>query len=761
MSLRFTLFLIGTFLYSLTSAQVASRGVKELDNEQSVFTGKTYCIISGISRYQFIRSLDYADNDALAMRRFMMSESGAGLDSTDILMFLNENATAATLWIQSLQWIKQKNLQPGDRLLVYFSGHGDAVSPEEFYYLANDCDPGNDKDNYAIGGTIPLDKLKLRFKKFTNDGVSVVFIMDACRSNELPGGKSGITNLTEGILNKRTGELSILATGPGQVSIEGREFGGGHGLFTYVLLDGLYGYADKNKDGTITFRELEKYVKVRVEEEAEQKSVLQIPEFCCPDQYGLPLFKVHKEGLVAYEAEKKKRPNLKKEDDLVAMRGLPPKKTNDTTMLGLYTNFKAQLATGNLKGEGSADEILKIMESRLASEPLIEKAKTELAIALLDAVQETINTSIRGDEYINAAIFPNRVLNMEIGAVDAWALDSKGDSASEKKFETGDWAVNKVLELLEEDFLPRQFKTRQLFLKVMSQKPGPEKDSTMIQLVRDTYASDSGSAFFYHTIGIWQSKKGETDSAMNLFKQAEIEAPNSATYKTSSGLMLWRNGDITGAKKKFEEALAIQPKNEHTRFLLATFYYRTGEKEKATALLDYSFESKKIQELAAFQKAVNYHNNGQLELARNYFKKAISLNPKNPDYFFYLALAYDQDKMIPEAEHYYLWSIKLDPNYLESHNNLAALYLEVDDLDLAFVHLDIAFKQDPENYKTLNNMGMYFIKQSKFDSAEKFLLESYKLAPDNDNNRIIKNLVTLYYLQKDNLKAEYWFKKLK
>lgn len=760
MNRLFLVLLSFVVLSTAGKGQINERGVSDVDEKAPPIIGKTYCIISGISRYQFIDSLQFADNDALAMRRFMMSKSGGDVDSADILIFLNESATAASVWIQSLKWIKEKNLQPGDRLLVYFSGHGDAVSPEEFYYLANDCDPGNDKDNYAIGGTIPLDKLKNRFKNLTNEGVTVVFIMDACRTNELPGGNSGITSLTEGILNKRTGELSLLATGPGSVSIESREYGGGHGLFTYILLEGLYGYADQNKDGTVTFRELEKYVKTRVEEAAEKKSVVQIPEFCCPDKYTLPLFHVNQDGLLTYEAQKKKKNNLK-EEYVFAQRGITTKKSKDTSVLALYSNFQVQLKAGNLNGPGSAEDFLIRLEERLASDPLLEKAKMDYAIALLDAAQESVNNGIRGDQYVYKSIFPNRLLATELQSADAWVPQSKADTLNGKKFIHSEWAMNKALNLIEEDYLPTQIKTRQLFLKVMAEDPGPQKDSMIRKLVNETYSADSGSAFFYHTLGIWQSKKGETDSALNLFAMAEKEAPQSAVYKTSSGLILWRQGDINGAKAKFEEAIAVQPENEQTRFLLSSFYYQNGEKEKAAALLDYSFKSLKLLELAAFQKGIIAHNNGQYDQAKGYYKRALSYNSVNPDYFFYLALAYDHQKAYAEAEHYYKWSLKIDPTYLESHINLGALYIQVGSLDLAFKHLDYAFSRDPKNFKTMNNLGMYYIQKGNLDAAEKFLLASVEAAPEKYNTRVIKNLVTLYYLRKDNLQAEAWFKKLK
>ena len=59
-----------------------------------------------------------------------------------------------------------------------------------------------------MGGAIQLYNLKLKIAKETAKGVEVYFIMDACRSNELPGGAEGQGFLNSAISEKRVGAVS-------------------------------------------------------------------------------------------------------------------------------------------------------------------------------------------------------------------------------------------------------------------------------------------------------------------------------------------------------------------------------------------------------------------------------------------------------------------------------------------------------------------------------------------------------------------------
>lgn len=55
-------------------------------------------------------------------------------------------------------------------------------------------------------------------------------------------------------------EIKILSAQPWQLALEGKQWGGGRGLFSFHLLNGLYGKADTDGDGEILLSELESYV---------------------------------------------------------------------------------------------------------------------------------------------------------------------------------------------------------------------------------------------------------------------------------------------------------------------------------------------------------------------------------------------------------------------------------------------------------------------------------------------------------------------
>ncbi|MBS4012133.1 MAG: hypothetical protein KGZ97_00025 [Bacteroidetes bacterium] len=52
------------------------------------------------------------------------------------------------------------------------------------------------------------------------------------------------------------------------MSLEGPDWGGGRGLFSYHLVNGLAGKADMDEDGVVDLNEISFYVKNKVKKEA-------------------------------------------------------------------------------------------------------------------------------------------------------------------------------------------------------------------------------------------------------------------------------------------------------------------------------------------------------------------------------------------------------------------------------------------------------------------------------------------------------------
>ncbi len=151
--------------------------------------------------------------------------------------------------------------------------------------------------------------------------VNVVFIADACHSGGLIGGKEGVSK-TQKALQESWGRVTkILSCQANEFSLEGKQWGGGRGLFSYHLVNGLTGRADVNKDNKISLAELNSYLKTNVLREANPN--VQTPVVLGNEAQFLS--NVSKEGLARLDDyEKRNFPvitevNLKgKEDQIIA-----------------------------------------------------------------------------------------------------------------------------------------------------------------------------------------------------------------------------------------------------------------------------------------------------------------------------------------------------------------------------------------------------------------------------------------------------------
>ena len=258
---RCILFLIVSCLAaSFGQAQdAAAKGLLLPQKNELQKTGKTYALIVGISKYKnpAIPQLQFADRDAEAFRNYLLA---SGVDSDNITTLLNEKATNGEFWA-SLNFITDLAKQ-GDKVYIYFSGHGDVENKtvvKDAYLLPYDAP----KCVYPAGA-IGVLYLKSWIATFSAHGIQAVFIADACRSGNLAGGREGMEATAAMLKDKWQDEVKILSCQPGELSLEGKQWGGGRGLFSYELINGLAGMADKNKDGNVTLRELNLYLLEKV-----------------------------------------------------------------------------------------------------------------------------------------------------------------------------------------------------------------------------------------------------------------------------------------------------------------------------------------------------------------------------------------------------------------------------------------------------------------------------------------------------------------
>lgn len=235
--------------------------------------GKTFGVIIGVSNYKRITPLKYADKDATLFYNFLMSTQKDGKANERIFLLLNEEVTQNVV-ANRLYRIRDQAV-PGDKVFIYFSGHGDMEHPNRkgsgLLLLSN-----APAKNYLqeCNEFLRMDVFSQEFvDEWSANRIKTIFIFDACHSGSLAGGAEGRLNTASSIKEMFNEQVHLLSCQPNELSLEG-DWGGGRGLFSYYLIPGLQGLADKNKDSLVTLLELESFLKDSVSEKSE---LTQIP----------------------------------------------------------------------------------------------------------------------------------------------------------------------------------------------------------------------------------------------------------------------------------------------------------------------------------------------------------------------------------------------------------------------------------------------------------------------------------------------------
>ena len=245
----------------------------------------------GISQYRHENiDLAYAAKDALDFYNFMLASDKGHLKEQQAVLLINDQATRANIISRFVRFMKRP--MPEDLVIVYLATHG-LPDPEinELNFVAYDTDLNN---LLATGVSQSDISRALAYGKANK----VLIILDSCHSGQLEASifvakrgiyvtsmKSFLSQLTEA----RDGVAILSASSAAELSEEGEHYGGGHGAFTFYLLEALRGKADANGDSIITLRETYDYVYTNV---AQRTGGRQHPELKGIFDNELPLVEV-------------------------------------------------------------------------------------------------------------------------------------------------------------------------------------------------------------------------------------------------------------------------------------------------------------------------------------------------------------------------------------------------------------------------------------------------------------------------------------
>ena len=232
-----------------------------------------WALIIGVGDYADSRIADlrYADRDADAFYNWLVSREGGRLPPSNVKLLINKQATMSNIKHALFVWLKQALEE--DVIIIYYAGHGSPDSPdssENLFLLPHDADFAS-----IATSAFPMWDIQTALERFIKAD-KVIVIADACHSGGVgmpyEVARRSARGMTENRINSGLTNLSqvgsgvcvISASDDNQMSQESKSWGGGHGVFTYYLLEGLNGEADYNKDNRVSLGEIIPYLSENV-----------------------------------------------------------------------------------------------------------------------------------------------------------------------------------------------------------------------------------------------------------------------------------------------------------------------------------------------------------------------------------------------------------------------------------------------------------------------------------------------------------------
>jgi uncharacterized caspase-like protein len=229
---------------------------------------KRFAVVVGLSRYKHaskkLRNLKYAHRDAKAFADFLTSKAGGSFPAEQVKLLTDEGATKQAIEGALFEFLKRTVRE--DLVIIYFSGHGtpDPEKPSNLYLMAHDS------DLKRIASTaVPMWDLDTAMRR-TIEAERVIVLADACHSAGVTEGVRGVSlgdqfnTYFRELAKTKPGRLIFTSCEGYEISREGENWGGGHGVFTWAILEALKGKADADSDGIVRLGEMLDYVDVTV-----------------------------------------------------------------------------------------------------------------------------------------------------------------------------------------------------------------------------------------------------------------------------------------------------------------------------------------------------------------------------------------------------------------------------------------------------------------------------------------------------------------
>jgi uncharacterized caspase-like protein/Flp pilus assembly protein TadD len=729
---------LGWIGHGFAQTTQTSRGGK-VTSTATPMNGDTYAIVIGISKYKNVPVLQYADRDAQAFEDFLLSDAGGKIPAAHIETFLNDNATRTNIGDAISETARK--VKPGDRLYFFFAGHGDMEdltqiengllllynSPNGNYFGMND-------------DVLEILDLKRYLSPLASRGIDMIFIVDACHSGNLKGGVEGSQQTAAALAMSWGKEFKILSCQPSQLSLESAEWGGGRGLFSYQLEEGMKGMADTNNDGIVSLFELQSYIQANVAKYSEGK---QIP--LISGDLSKAMATVNPPTLAALRQEQANNyPMLavanSKGDESKYLDSLDPSEKK------LYLAFNQQLEEKKLiwPADTNALHTYRIFAKHHAENPVTTSMRRRLAVALNERFNTIVSPLLKG---------------------------RKSYSSREECYYTSAELDSCLALLGETHYMYNNIKARSLYMKAMSLtwalSESDNKVSTIpvvktsIRLLLESEALEPNASYTLEHLGTCYFFVLDFDKANLAFKKYLDLRPNDYYAKYSLGKIYRNLKQYDKAETLFErllkeDSLAQDPEERINLYaILAEIYVYDNKKEQARAytqkILD-GWENK----VFGYSKFGDYYSmTDNIDSAIYYYKLSEVYRGSNSTDNNNIGYLYVLNGNMDSARHYLYLAIANDAgsDFSIPHPwfNLATIDVLGRNYKAAITNFKIAIdKSSISSELFMQNFQIYFNKE--YHVTDSALYKDFKNITRPFNVRYISYLCILYcYLRDQNL----------
>lgn len=683
----------------------------------------TYALVVGIANYENDRlNLNYSNRDAEVFAEYLRSAAGGSVPQDNIRLLLDADASTGAIY-NALKWLKKKtelariqDENARNLVYIYFSGHGDVETGTRAnlgFLLAYNTPPNN-----YLNNAVRIEDLNDYAHTLSVDlGATVILITDACHSGKLAGSDyRGSYLVGKALSAAKDREVRIASCNPEELSMEDQRWGGGRGVFSWYLVNGLKGLADRNGDYQVTLAEIQHYVDSSLAADAVLKELKhkQTPVLNGNARYGLALVDT---GIRLMTAMAVAPAN-------VAPSGFPWEAVNgviDEQDSNFFTPLKIipddSLVYGMIQQVRKAlqnnNDLLSRTDNTLQQVRAGSLSRREFADKMVELLhtrgQKIVNQYLEGDE---AELERRQYYNSR---KNGYGMVADLYTIATRLAEPGD-PLHRILLLHQLYFNGVAARMQMNVAKPAEQNALLEK---ALQLQQKAVAMDDNAAYVQNELGILYLKKGDMVKAEAYFTKATELSPSWAIPRSNLTGLYMQKGDMVRAEEEAKEAERLQPGGFISQAAVGALEERKGnllfaeENYRQAMFLNsrhyYPFERMGFVSLgyADYAAADSFFHEAALRKKGYYFRGSESLFASVP--------------VLPVANSTSLCPLdtsKLRPDDVIGHYYWASMLYEIKDYVNAERIFRKVVKLDPRNPLVFHYLGKVFYDQKRWEPAE-------------------------------------------